>query len=274
MSRIPVSGASALQSRNNPLLKRIRAIIRSGELADGTDLILETPRLIAEARASNIHVHTLIFREPLSSATSDLLQSYSPAVRIVRVSATVFDSLPSTERSPGVVALCDLPRTNPDDLFRQVKTARVLIVTGAQDPGNLGTMLRTAEAFGLTGAILTQGTVSPWNAKAFRASAGSALRLPMLRNFSPAQVVQLLDQHEVKLYVTVVRGGCPPEKIAQNGPIAIAIGGETAGVPEALERASQPVSIPMAATVDSLNAAAAAAIILYEISRDRRVLKE
>lgn len=264
---VPPPSDASIQSRNHPLLKRIRAIVRSGDLLDSDDVLLETPRLIEDAAASQVRINTLVIREPLHPAVSRLMQELRPETKIVRVPAAAFNSLASTETSAGAVALVEAPQWKTADLLRQ--PALLLIVAGVQDPGNLGTMLRCAEAFGFSGAILTQGTVSPWNAKAFRASAGSALRLPIVRNFSATETVQLLNAHAIKLYTAAVRSGQLPESIDAGASMAIAVGAEAAGLPEELQRASTPLSIPMAPQVDSLNAAAATAIMLYELSRHR-----
>src|SRR5689334_14769237 len=203
----------------------------------------------------------------MSADVGELLRTLPQSVSTFRVSGASFASLSSVETAPGAVALADAPHWSEAQVFNQ--SALLLVVAGVQDPGNLGTMIRTAEAFGFSGAILTRGTVSPWNAKAFRASAGTTLRLPILRNFSPAQTVQMLHEHQVKLYGAVVREGRAPADIDTRGTIAVAVGAEASGLPAELERASEHLSIPMAAKVDSLNAAAATAIILYELARQR-----
>lgn len=262
---------SLLQSRNHPLLKRLRAIIRSGELMDDDQVLLETPRLIEEALSSTIRLSTLVVRQPITSAAERLIRVLPEPIRIVHVAARTFDELTSTETSPGAIALAKIPQRDRSDVF--AKTPLLLVIAGVQDPGNLGTMLRSAEAFGFTGAILTRGTVSPWNAKAFRASAGTALRMPVLRNFSPSDVVQLLNEHQVKLYGAAARAGQSLDAIPPQGALAVAVGSEGAGLPAELQRASQLISIPMAEQVESLNVAAATAIILYELSRRRAELQ-
>ncbi|MCZ6750333.1 MAG: RNA methyltransferase, partial [Acidobacteria bacterium] len=145
----------------------------------------------------------------------------------------------------------------------------LLLVTGLQDPGNLGTVLRSAEAFGVTGIILTRSTVSPYNAKVVRATAGAVFRIPMLRNLTAAEAVALLRRRRVRLFSSVVRGGRRLSEIDCAGPMAVAIGSEGAGLPQEISAAGRRLTIPMAAAVESLNAATAAAVILYEIARQR-----
>lgn len=247
-------------------------MIRSGELLDSGQVLLETPRLIEDAIASNIGLSSVILCDPLRRPAKLLLSQLPSGADILRVPAPTFATLSSTESAPGALALAAAPHWKLDDLFStssagRLRPVRLLVVAGVQDPGNLGAMLRAAEAFGFSGAIHTRGTVSRWNAKAFRASAGSALRLPEARNFSPAQVVQLLHERGVRLFGATVRDGILPESIASSAPLAIAMGAEAAGLPSEIERACQPLSIPMAGRVDSLNVAAAAAIIMYEVAR-------
>lgn len=272
--------ARTIESRNHPLLKRIRACIRSGELLDngpgGGSVLLETPRLIEDALASGIRISCLIVREPLGATAKKILPALPRSAELVRLPSATFESLSTTETGPGAMALAEAPEWTTSHLFGGGAGSGVhsappllLVVAGVQDPGNLGAMLRAAEAFGFTGAILLRGTVSPWNAKAFRASAGSALRLPILRNFTAAQTVQLLNEHHVKLYGAEVRNGRAPGRVQAQGALAIAVGAEAAGLPPEIGRASEPLSIPISERVDSLNVAAAAAIIMYEFCKLR-----
>ena len=145
----------------------------------------------------------------------------------------------------------------------------LVILAGLQDPGNLGTILRSAEAFGATGILSLPGTVSPWNAKAVRASAGSVFRLPLLA-VTAEECFTHLREAGVKIWTTAVQSAQPANQVDIASPTAILIGNEGKGV--AVELAAQAdgtLTIPCPGPVESLNAAVAASVLLYEASRQR-----
>jgi TrmH family RNA methyltransferase len=133
----------------------------------------------------------------------------------------------------------------------------------------MGTLLRSAEAFGATGVLALPGTVSQWNAKALRASSGSAFRLPLLA-LSQEEAVSLLRQRGLRLLATTVSGGDSLDMVDLRSPIALLIGNEGSGLPRSLVQAADAcVTIPCPGPVESLNAAVAASVLLYEASRQR-----
>jgi RNA methyltransferase, TrmH family len=145
-----------------------------------------------------------------------------------------------------------------------------------QDPGNVGTILRSAEAFGATGAVTTRGTADPWSPKALRASAGSGLRMPLLRGIAAPVLLAQLKIHQVKIVPASVRPAKTTAETAElrnalRGATAIFIGNEGAGLPVEIEHAADAaISIPMSGAVESLNAAVAASLVLYETARQRK----
>ena len=143
-----------------------------------------------------------------------------------------------------------------------------MVAAGLQDPGNLGTILRSAEAFGAAGVFLTEGTVSPYNSKVLRGSAGSIFRLPFLQ-ISSAELIPLLRARGVRLLATSSHQGTPLPEISWALPLAIFIGNEGAGLSRELMREmDETLVIPQAAQVESLNAGVAASIVLYEAARE------
>jgi TrmH family RNA methyltransferase len=145
----------------------------------------------------------------------------------------------------------------------------ILVLAGLQDPGNLGTILRSAEAFGASGVLSLPGTVSPWNPKAVRASAGSVFRLPLLAA-SASESFAVLREAGVRIWTTAIHGAEPAHLADLAGPIALLIGNEGNGVPADLAaQADGALTIPCPGPVESLNASVAAAVLLYEASRQR-----
>jgi TrmH family RNA methyltransferase len=148
-------------------------------------------------------------------------------------------------------------------------TPLILIAVGLQDPGNLGTLVRSAEAFGATGVLTTSGTVSAWNQKAIRASAGSVFRVPIAA--ATPEAMETLEQQGVKLLAAMKDDAMPIDEASLTGAIAFLIGNEGAGLSEGwLAMADERVTIPSPGAVESLNAAVAGSLLLYEASRQRR----
>src|SRR5208282_4849795 len=148
--------------------------------------------------------------------------------------------------------------------------ALLVVAAGLQDPGNLGTIARSAEAFGVTGLLLGERTVSPWNWKAVRASAGSLFRLPTLK-MELAKALAEIKSRGVRVLATSSHKGTLIAEADLRGPVALLIGSEGTGVAkDLLTQADEVVAIPQSPRVESLNAGIAASIILYEAARQRR----
>jgi TrmH family RNA methyltransferase len=183
----------------------------------------------------------------------------------------LLDSALSTETPQPVAALVEPPAWSWADIFIDPAKAAPLIVVlaGLQDPGNLGTILRSAEAFGAAGIVSLPGTVSAWNPKAVRASAGSLFRLPLVAATSEECFACLHDAH-VKIWTTALDHAKAAHFVDLTAPVALLIGNEGNGVPEEIAaQADGAVTIPCPGPVESLNASVAAAVLLYEASRQR-----
>ena len=271
-----------LEGQHHPLARRVRRLLRSGELIDvrsddarsgelsgRRDVLLETPRMVEDALAGSVPISALLVRSSAKSKFAGLAERLSAATALYEVAPAVFDTLVTTETSPGLLALAEQPTWREQDLFPAGSPALILVLAGLQDPGNLGTILRAAEAFGATGVVLAPGTVSPYNAKALRATAGAIFRIPILRGLPAGDIVSLLRRKRVKLFATVVSGGLPPARADFSAPLAVVFGSEAAGIPPEFRSAGEPLTIPLAPHAESLNVASAASVILYEIARQR-----
>jgi TrmH family RNA methyltransferase len=193
-----------------------------------------------------------------------------PAVKFAVLPDALFQSISDTETSQGVMALVNPPEWRLEQLFRG--NALLVVLDGLQDPGNAGAILRAAEAFGATGAIFLKGTVSPYNPKTLRASAGSLFRVPYLHGVDSEVVGAALRQNQVQLFagVPASSGGTVPSLVDVNltGKCGLIIGNEARGVGAELRNLALNVFIPTVG-VESLNAAMAAGIMLYEAGRQR-----
>ena len=282
-----------LTSRDNKWLKTFRAALRGSGPAPGEAIGVEGPKFVEDALRSGLRAEALLVSESAERAAEPILRAASatesgiPRSRIFRTTDKLFASVAGTDSPQGVAALFSQPEWTLDDALHGPGAMReaaplVIVMTGVQDPGNVGTILRSAEAFGATGAIATRGTADPWSPKALRASAGSALRLPLLRGMAVPVLLAQLRIARLKIYAATTASANErhaPREIASQADLresaAIFVGGEGAGLPSELTRAADAViSIAISASVESLNAGIAASILLYEAARQRRAILE
>jgi RNA methyltransferase, TrmH family len=269
--RMRPAKATIITGRHHPLVKRIRAMVRSGLLLDAGEVLLETPNLIEDAIRSGAAINTVVLRAGAGAAARGLGKNFPSSAKLCEVDAKLFPEMTTTESNPGILVLVSAPVWKEEDLFAAARPL-IVVLAGLQDPGNLGAILRAAEAFGASGVLITKGTVSPFNAKAIRAASGTLFRLPLLLNLTAQQMIRLLQSRKATLLSGIARGGRPLPEIlgTEAGAVALALGSEGAGLPRELAAAGVPVSIPMAPQVESLNVAAAASVLLYEIARLRQ----
>jgi TrmH family RNA methyltransferase len=254
-----------VQSRQNSRVKELRAALNHGGRSPDGRIALEGQHLVEEALRSGLHLGTIFLREGSESLLDALIPSVETEILVLP--EDVFASAVTTESPQGIAALAMPPSFKVEDLFKQ--TPLLVVAAGLQDPGNIGTLLRSAEAFGSTGVLTLPGTVSQWNSKALRASSGSAFRLPLLA-LSQEEAVSLLRQRGLRLLATTVSGGDSLDIVDLRQPLALLIGNEGSGLPQSLlDEADACITIPCPGPVESLNAAVAASVLLYEASRQR-----
>lgn len=252
-------------SPHNPLLKEIRRAAARGSLtADGLCLA-EGMHLLEEALRSGLEIAAIVATENAISAAAGAAKD-SATTRFLTVDLPLFHGISTTESPQGVIALVRPPAWTEDDLFR--KKALIVVLDGVQDPGNAGTLMRAAEAFGATGAMFLKGTANAWNPKTLRASAGSLFRLPILDSLSSGEALKALAGRGVAVWTTVLAGGQPLHLADLAQPCGIVIGSEAHGVSEEFRKSLKGITIPTT-SVESLNAAVAGAVVLYEAARQR-----
>ena len=273
-----------ITSRQNPLVKRFRRVRAGGERPH---VFLEGIRLIEDALATGARFESVAFTGELQSSERGAL--LLDALRRVQcrgalVSKQVMEAIADTRAPQGVAAIVSRPYIELDDLFAGSPDLLV-IADELQDPGNLGTIIRTAEAAGANGLITTRYTVDPFNDKSIRASMGSALRLPVVTDAKRSDIAERCRDRKIRMIGSrpkPPRAPCVLEDAAQaesvrlytdvdmTEPIALIVGREATGIlSSSAEEADELVHIPMAEGVESLNVAAAAAILLYEAARQR-----
>jgi len=256
-----------ISSRQNALVKDLRRAFQNGELVDGWCAI-EGVRVIEEAIRSGLRFRALCCAESAEQRMEKLLPQMSSHVEIVALPDDVFASAVATESPQGVAALVGWPVFQLDGVLRATEKPLLLGTIGVQDPGNLGTIIRSAEAFGAAAVLLGEKTVSQFNSKVIRASAGSSFRLPTIS--AKAAVVEGLKSRGLRVAATSSHKGKPIDEIDLSGGLIVMVGSEGAGVPrEYLAIADDLIRVPHEERVESLNAAVAASVILYEARRQR-----
>lgn len=263
-------GRLTLGSPRHPLLKRMRQAFRRGELTPDGYCAVEGTHLVEEALRSPVEVAALVGARSAEALLRRFEAAANGRLRSYLTSDRIFRSLAQTETPQGIAALVRPPAMRLEDCLARPQ-ALVVVLTGLRDPGNLGTILRALEAFGGAAGLLTPNTVSPFNAKAVRASAGSLFRVPVFRHLALDKVIALCRQHGLRTVGLVPRAGRLLEEIDLRSPVAFFVGQESKGLPRDLSaQVDETGRIPLAAPVESLNAAMAATLALYETARQRR----
>ena len=297
-------GVEIIRSRENRRIKAFRAALQGGGPGAGEALAVEGRKLVEEGLRAGLELEALLVSESGEKHLKRVLAAARETEegvarsRIWRTTDKLLAAVAGTETPQGIAALFRQPEWGFEDVLRGAPfedgsfrgdAALVAVLVGVQDPGNVGTTVRSAEAFGATGLIATRGTADPWSPKAVRASAGSALRLPLLRGMAAPLVLAQLRVAGARVYAAVSSKDYDAEREKrqqEDAPerrntgrlfanltdsSAILIGSEGHGLPAEIENAAdEKISIPIGDPVDSLNAGIAASILLYEAERQRR----
>jgi RNA methyltransferase, TrmH family len=265
-----------IESKDNPTFKSIRELRLTRESRDRKQILLEGFRLCGDALQSGVSVSKAFVSDTADSlpAAQCLLDRLPAAVELFSLPDHLFANLCSTENPQGFALVCASPLLDqvgapprPDGLY--------LVAAEIQDPGNLGNMIRTADAFALDGVLLTAGTVYPFNDKVLRAAMGSCFHVPLVMM---PDLQAAADWFSTGVPAVEMIATFPPENGQPCGswpstwpvPAAVVIGNEARGLPEEAGRLCRcRIAIPMPGRAESLNAASAAAILCFELMRAR-----
>lgn len=261
----PAGAAERIVSLQNPLLKEIRRAVQRGELTAAGLAVAESFHLLEEALRSDAEIDSVLVAESVRTTVDTHIRGLR-RVRLTVLSDAAFASIASTEASQGVITLVKPRVFSLEDTLRG--RSAVVVLDGVQDPGNAGAIVRTAEAFGASGVMAIKGSVSLYNPKALRASAGSIFRLPLVQQIDADLARTLFGQHRLDVYAAHPRGALLLTDANLTRKFALVVGAEGRGVSERLRESAADLRIPTTA-VESLNAAMAAGVILYEAFRQR-----
>lgn len=266
-----------IASRHNAIVKTFRQLSRRRGDTDGR-VLLEGEHLVSEALAAGVRISTaalasrVLTREDVATegrvrGLAERLMRHG--VRVLSVSESVMAAMSPVQTPSGIVAIAHV---TPPPLERAMEgpAPLVAILAGVQDPGNLGAVIRTAEAAGATGLVACTPSADPYGWKALRGAMASTFRLPVPERVTLSDALLTARRRGLAIAAAVPRGGTPMHDFNFTRPVALMLGGEGAGLgPDELDHADHHVTIPMKSTVDSLNVAVSAAVILYEAFRQR-----
>jgi TrmH family RNA methyltransferase len=260
-----------ITSRDNSLLRHARAV-RDSKVRDS--IFVEGLRLSEEALISELKIEAVIYSEEIArkERAARLIERLAQVCdQVASASEKLLESISYTRTPQGIVVLASRP-ANDEASFKAKQSAAPLLVIlhGINNPVNVGAILRTAEAAGVTGAIATANTADPFSPKALRGAMGSAFRLPIWLGASFAEVIVWCVERGVRTVGADAQGPGTFIEIDWREPRALILGTESTGLlPDEIASADEAVRIPMAGLVESLNVAVAAGIILYEAQRQR-----
>jgi TrmH family RNA methyltransferase len=250
-------------------VKELRRLFNDASPNNSGEIAVEGMHLVEEAIRSGLRISSVFFAESAQDRAHKLLPQLPKHTQTLLLPNEVFSSAVPSESPQGIAALVQVRTTSMADLMK-LQPALLIVAAGLQDPGNLGTICRAGEAFGATGLLLAERTVSVWNWKSVRASAGSLFRLPSAK-VQLASALPELREHGIAVLATSSHKGTPLPQVDLRRPVALIIGGEGAGVSkDVLARVDEVVVIPHSTKVESLNAAIATSVMLYEASRQRQ----
>jgi TrmH family RNA methyltransferase len=270
--QLDISRLRRIEGRHNTLVKELRQAFSRAELTAASECAIEGFRIIEEAVRSGLKFRAVFFSDSAQSRAQRLLPQIGAHTETLLLPDALFAGAVPSETPQGVAALVQVKRFTLADILERESEGPLLVIAGVQDPGNLGTILRSAEAFGVKRVLLTEGSVSAYNTKVVRASAGSFFRL-MAAKVDLADALSQLRSRGIRLIATSSHKGVPLSQALLSGNMAMFIGNEGAGIDKKLlAQMDELISIPHSDRVESLNAGVAASIILYEIARQRDLL--
>ena len=258
-------------SRQNTAVKRFREVARRGR--DAHDAVLvDGPHLVSEALDARVRFEVVAFGADVAAGQLAALASrcLQEGIRVITTTPSLLPALSPVTQPSGVVAIARLKQPTVEQAVAAGPPQLLLVLDRVQDPGNVGAIVRSAEACGGTAIIAGAGTADPYGWKALRGSMGSTFRLPVASAGSLKDAIDTARAAGLRVFATVPRGGTPLRRAALTGPSAIVVGGEGAGLAdETIDRADEALTIEMRPPVESLNVGVAAALVMYEAFRQR-----
>lgn len=260
-----------ITSLKNPLIKEIKSLYRKKERIKNSSFIIEGIKIIQEAINYEYPIRNIIYTDRLLN-TKDGMEFYESIIgldNITYVPDNIFKEISDTENPQGILAIARFEYKTIEQIHKKEKLF-LLLLDGLQDPGNMGTIIRTADAFNIDGIIITSGSVDPYNPKVVRATMGSIFRVPLYYTSDGLSELTSLRDKNIKIYSTSLEGSIPIYNANFKESIVLIVGNESKGVSDDYYSLSDKlIKIPMPGNAESLNAGVAASIIMYEVMKQR-----
>jgi len=267
-----------ITSLQNKWVKKIKALQQRKERTKEKTFLLEGIRLVEEAIAVSWPLQLAAYTPKFldNSRGKEIFQTLQKnRIPLICITEEIMEKIGETENSQGILAVAREKEMGWQTWWPEGKKMLLVIVDGVQDPGNLGTIIRTADATGVQGVLLTKGTVDLYNPKTIRSTMGSIFHLPILKIENLTQFLQQLKEKKVKLVVGDVQASQYCFRQDYRGSLAIGLGNEGCGPSQELKAAAdQLTKIPLPGQAESFNVAVAAGILLYEVTRQRLMAKD
>ncbi len=257
---------TAIESKHNTTLRHLARLNREKKYRQGAgEMVCEGWKMLGEALSSGVTVKTVLQRTGDAPDSGLIAQAEAQGARLFEAEASLFAQASDVETPQGVIFSCVPPKRRADHLPETLSGA--ILLDGVQDPGNLGTILRTADAFALDAVILCEGCTDPTAPKVVRATMGAAFRQPVYR-MPLAEAAAALKTRGLPVYAAALEPDSVPSTALDLHGAAVIVGSEGRGVTaQALELCDKKVVIPMAGRAESLNAGVAAAILIWEMTK-------
>lgn len=251
-----------IESESNASLKQWKKLHTKKEREKSGTFLLEGPHLIEEAITSGANLQHVIVEENFEINEAWLQEKFT----LWSVPAKLMKQLSETEKPQGIIAVCEM-MDQSEELIK--KGGRYLLIDGVQDPGNLGTIIRTADSAGLDGVFLGEGTADLYNGKTVRSTQGSLFHLPIVKA-NLLEIIERCKEHDLPVLSTSLQNSVDMRETPEVDSFALIMGNEGAGVQEILQQQSTlNVKIPIFGSAESLNVSVATGILLYELQRNR-----
>lgn len=260
-----------ITSSQNPLIKEIKTLYKKKGRLKSRAFIIEGIKMVEEALENSYPIRYIIYTEGLSKTKDGeiFLAKIGHLKNLIFVPNNIFREISDTDNPQGILAIANIQEKNIEEVH-QIERPFLIYLDEIQDPGNMGTIIRTADAFKADGIIMTEGCVDPYNPKVVRATMGSIFRVPIYIGLSGINDLQILKDKGISIYSTSLEGSNPIYEVDYNKGFIFVIGNESNGVSKEIQDLStELIKIPMPGKAESLNAGVAASIIMYEVMKQR-----
>ncbi len=260
-----------ITSSSNPTIKKIKSLHRKKDRWINKLYIVEGIKMVEEIIDNGYDVEYLLYTEKLFDLKGgvELFNRIKHYENLINLPDNLYKEISKVETPQGIMAVLPFKETSIENILKKSNPFLILL-DRIQDPGNLGTIIRTADAFGVDGILISEGSVDGYNPKVVRATMGSIFRVNILHIKKSLNILEELKNRGIKIYSTSLQGKNYIQEINFKIPSLLIIGNESKGVSdELLNMAHSLIKIPMVGKAESLNAAVASSIIMYEAMKQR-----